>query len=439
MRKLEGSLGILLISALGGSVADYLPPARAQGLSSDQQLLVSIKAHMREELSHLPNYTCLESVARFQNQSAMQHPKLERMDTVRLEVAYSKDREWYGAPGDRKFSADNPFEFVGGGVMGSGTFAMNLHNVFEVASIDYRGQDELNGRRATKYDFRLPRAALEVSIPGGFGTVNQAGSFWVDPQSLDLIRLDSHVIEIPRYLPLDQMNTNVNYARTQIGLYTPLLPQEADLHILETSGREGFDRIEFTHCRAFSAQSAIHFGTTPQDAEPSPPDGLKTIPALSAVLGAVPPLLLVTVRLKTPITDKDVVGTLIEATISGDVRRKGKTVIPSGSLVRGRIRRLERYLNGRNDEFIVALEFTEVEVNGVALRFYADLLKMEKLREIRPNLYEQVVVRSGVEARTQTVTLPELPSVASFFVHGKRFTLTSGFGMIWRTRGLTRE
>ena len=212
-------------------------------------------------------------------------------------------------------------------------------------------------------------------------------------------------------------------------MYTPLLPQEADLHILETSGREGFDRIEFTHCRAFSAQSAIHFGTTPQDAEPLPPDGLKTIPALSAVLGAVPPFLLVTVRLKTPITDKDVVGTLIEATISGDVRRKGKTVIPSGSLVRGRIRRLERYLNGRNDEFIVALEFTEVEVNGVALRFYADLLKMEKLREIRPNLYEQVVVRSGVEARTQTVTLPELPSVASFFVHGKRFTLTSGFGM----------
>ena len=142
---------------------------------------------------------------------------------------------------------------------------------------------------------------------------------------------------------------------------------------------------------------------------------------------------------KTPITDKDVVGTLIEATISGDVRRKGTTVIPSGSLVRGRIRRLEPYLNGRNDEFIVALEFTEVEVNGVALRFYADLLKMEKLRDIRPNLYEQVVVRSGVEARTQTVTLPELPSVASFFVHGKRFTLTSGFGMVWRTRGLTRE
>jgi hypothetical protein len=123
------------------------------------------------------------------------------------------------------------------------------------------------------------------------------------------------------------------------------------------------------------------------------------------------------------------------------VRRKGKTVIPNGSLVRGRIRRLERYPNGKNDEFIVALEFTEVEVNGGPLRFYADLLKMDKRREIRPNLSEQVLVRSvaGVEARTQTVTLPELPGVASFFVQGKTFTLPSEFGMVWRTRGLTRQ
>jgi hypothetical protein len=66
---------------------------------------------------------------------------------------------------------------------------------------------------------------------------------------------------------------------------------------------------------------------------------------------------------------------------------------------------------------------------------------MEKRREIRPNLYEQVLVRSvaEVEARTQAVTLRELPGVASFFVHGKTFTVTSGFEMVWRTWGLTRE
>jgi len=59
MRTFNGLLGIILISALGGSVAYYLPATRAQDLSADQQLLVNIKAHIREELYRLPDYTCL--------------------------------------------------------------------------------------------------------------------------------------------------------------------------------------------------------------------------------------------------------------------------------------------------------------------------------------------------------------------------------------------
>ena len=37
----------------------------AQNLAPDVLLLRDIKSHMREELSRLPNYTCLETVARF--------------------------------------------------------------------------------------------------------------------------------------------------------------------------------------------------------------------------------------------------------------------------------------------------------------------------------------------------------------------------------------
>ena len=441
MRTFNGLLGIILISALGGSVADYLPATRAQDLSADQQLLVNIKAHIREELYRLPDYTCLESVARFHNQPARQHSKLEGMDTVRLEVVYSNHREWYGSPGDKNFSADNPFGFIGSGMIGTGAFAMIAHNIFEIAQITYQGREDLSGRSAVKYGFHLPRPALQIDLPGGSGTTGQEGFFWADPQSLDVIRVDARATEIPRYVPLIESRMLVNYGRAQLGGSSALLPQQADLHMLETTGTESYDRIDFTHCRAFSAQSAIHFEAVPHDDKPLPSPSPKTISAQGGVLEAVPPFLLVTVRLKTPITDKDAVGTLIEATISGDVRRKGKTVIPNGSLIRGRIRRLERYPNGRNDEFIVALEFTEVEMNGGPLRFYADLLKMDKRREVRPNLYEQVLVKSvaGVEGRTQTVTLPELPGVASFFVHGRTFTLNSGLEMVWRTTGLIRR
>lgn len=418
--------------------------AAAQDLSPEPQLLVRIESHMREELSHLPNYTCLETIARFQNETARQSKppgRLEPLDTVRLEVVYSNRREWYGAPGERSLSADNPLEFVDSGLVGTGAFAMILHNVFEAAMITYRGQEDLGGRTAVKYDFRLPGPALKISIPGGLGTVGQEGSFWVDPQSLDLIRLDSRAIDIPRYLPLEETSTKVNYARTQIGGATALLAQQADLHMLETSGVEGYDRIEFTHCRAFSAQSAIRFASEPHNTgEPSPSEGPNTLSVARAV-EAVPALLLVTVQLTTPITDKDAVGTLIEGKISGDVLRKGKIVIPNGSLVRGRIRRLERYRDSGSKDFIVGLEFTEVQIDGESRRFYADLLRMDKRPGIRPSLSEQVLVTSsaGLRTRSQTITLPELPGVASFFVYGKTFTVPSGFRTVWRTRGLIRH
>jgi hypothetical protein len=414
--------------------------AAAQDVSPELQLLERIKSHMRKELSQLPNYTCLETLARFQNESKPRG-KLEPLDTVQLEIAYSGRREWYGAPGDRNFSSENPRELVASGMIGTGAFAIILTNVFHSGLITYRGQEESGGRPAAKYDFRMPGKALEISIPGGLGTVGLEGSFWVDPQSLDLIRLDAHAIDIPPYLPLEEDDSKVYYARTQIGEYTALLAQEADLHMLETRGAENYDRIEFTHCRAFSAQSNIRFDAEPHDAaEPLPSNNLKTLSAAGAVVEAVPPFLLTTVQLTKPITDKDAVGELIEARVSGDVVQKGKIVIPSGSLVRGRIRRLERYRGKQSADFIVGLEFTEVEVSGGPLRFYADLLSMDKRPGIRQSLSEQVLVTTGagVEAKTQLITLPELPGVASFFIQGKTFSVPVGFRTVWRTRGLIR-
>ena len=68
-------------------------------------------------------------------------------------------------------------------------------------------------------------------------------------QSLDLIRIECHAINIPSYLPLDESSTVVNYAHTHVGDLVGLLPQRADMHTREAKGIEAYDRIEFTHCR----------------------------------------------------------------------------------------------------------------------------------------------------------------------------------------------
>jgi hypothetical protein len=419
--------------------------AAAQDLAPEVLLLAHIRSHMRGEISRVTNYTCLETTARFHSERggpSKTRAKMQPLDTVRLEVAYTNHHEWYGSPGDRNFTEDNPAAFIGSGMIGNGFFAITLHNIFvnNLATFTYRGEETVGGRTASRYDFRLSRRSdgFTVSLAEGAGEVGEQGSFWADPESLDLIRLESQADEIPPYLPLTEMTLNVSYARMRIGEYGALLAQDADLHMLKTMGEESYNHLEYTHCRAFSAQSDIRFDSGFQDgAQPLPADRPKTISDAGAA-DAVPPFLPIALQLTAPITDRDTVGALIEARVSGDVVRKGKTVIPNGSLVRGRIRRLERYKTGA--EFIVGLEFTEVEVNGRRLRFYADLIGMDRRPGIRPSLYEPIVVRSsgGYQTTSQTITLHELPGVASFFVGGKTFTIPSGFRMVWRTRGLLR-
>jgi hypothetical protein len=415
--------------------------ATAQDPFADPVMLARIKAHMREELSRLSNYTCLETIDRFRNRPNSQSSRLEQADIVRLEVVYSDHKEWYGAPGDRAFSTDNPEGLVSNGLIGTGPFATTMANVFiaDTARVGYGGHADLGYRTVAKYNFHLPSPALSITLAGGFGTTGEEGSFWVDPQTLDLIRLESHAIEIPLYLPLAETSTTVTYARTQIGGVRALLAQQADMHLLETGGQESYDRIEFTHCRAFSAESALRFDSNPGDVPAATgSEGSRTVTAPGAILEAVPPFLPVTLELTTPITERDAVGTLIAARVLGNVVRKKKIVIPNGASVKGRIRRLERYLDSASKEFVVGLEFTEVEATDGRLRFYADLVRTEKRPDIHPSYSEKVLVRShgGVEAQTQTVTLRELPGVASFFVDGATFTIPSGFRMVWRTRGL---
>jgi len=411
--------------------------ATAQGLAPEVLLLSRIKRHLREELAHVPNYTCLETISRFRDdpKSPLQSRKgLARMDTVRLEVVFTAGHEWYGSPGARDLSVDNPVAFIGGGMIGTGAFAMGLENIIEGGIFTYRGEDTMNGRPAVRYDFRLPRLlqALQISVPGGAGMVGEEGSIWVDPQSLDLIRAESRAAEIPPYVPVQDAGTNVNYARMRIGDSNTLLAQQADSSMLDGSNVESYNRIEFTHCRSYTATSAISF-----DSRPGPADGaVSAAPAPPEVGAAIPAFLEVAVLLTTPVSDKDSVGTSIEGKISGDVVHKGKVVVPDGSLVHGRIRRLEHYED--RDVFGVGLELTDVEVRGEWLPFYADLLRVDKDPRIQLELSRRVLVprRSGVEVADEAITLLELPGVASFFVKGDNFTLSAGFRLVWRTRGL---
>ena len=418
--------------------------AGAQSLPPEVILLARIKSHLREELSRMPNYTCLETISRFRGAP---HAQLKPLDRVRLEIVYSNHQEYFGSPGDREIGVDDPRAFIGGGMIGNGLFAMTLNNILEGGQFTYRGDELVAGRSAVRYDFHIPGMykGLVISVPGGSGTVGEDGSIWVDRSSLDtldhayaLARITAVATEIPPSLPISGMTTDVSYARTRIGEHTVLLAQQADIDLSTSNGLEDFDRFEFTHCRAYSAESQIRFDTEPGRAAEYMPQS-SAMPLFRGLASeSIPALLAVTVQITTPITQSDSVGTLIRGKVSGDVTRKGKIVIPDGSVVRGRIRRFEQHETGK--AFIVGLEFTEIDVRGRSIPFYADLLRIEKNPLIKPALSERVFVhRAGrIQVAEETINLHELPGVASFFVTGQSFRLPVGFRMVWRTRGPIR-
>ena len=170
------------------------------------------------------------------------------------------------------------------------------------------------------------------------------------------------------------MTTSIDYARTRLGNdLVVLLPQTAELRLVKYSGEISHNRIEFTHCRVFGAESTVDFNA-PDSAEQVSRFGASSV---DETLRPLPGGLQIVVKLRSRISVDMAVGTLIDGGVAANVGAKHAVVIPADSPVRGRIRRMESYTNPF-PYFIVGLEFTEVEVQGIRYLFYADLVDIDR-------------------------------------------------------------
>jgi len=245
-------------------------------------------------------------------------------------------------------------------------------------------------------------------------------------------------------LPVNEMTTRIDYARTRMGNdVVVLLPQTAEQHLVMYSGEINHNRIEFTHCRVFGAESTIDFNA-PDSAEPTPHFGASSV---DETLHALPGGLQIAVALRSRISGDMAVGTLIDGVVASDVAAKGTVVIPADSPVRGRIRRMESYTTPF-PYFIVGLEFTEVEVQGIRHAFYADPINIDRAPGVEltlftknttttltnPRLFGDLTTRQTIES----LSLFSLPGVATFFCKGAKLELPQGFRTAWKTRPLKR-
>ena len=142
------------------------------------------------------------------------------------------------------------------------------------------------------------------------------GSFWADPQTFEAVRVDIRADVIPPLLRVSDATARIDYSRVRIGASDVLLPQSAEQTLRQLSDYESGNRIEFTHCNQYAAESVISF-----DGQTGPSSVLRRL---------------------------------------------------SFRLVSGRLRRLEKYTD-ESPYFVVGLEFSEVDFPGNRARFFAEL------------------------------------------------------------------
>jgi len=407
------------------------------GLPRQVLQLAELKRAIEADLAALTNYTCIETVERSRRKNAKQ--PFRYVDTVRVEVAVTKDDELYSWPGAHHFEERSITDMVGAGTIASGSFATEIRSVFldNTSIIAWHGEEDMFGRPALRWDYRIPYnlSGWTLQYAGHTGRVSASGAFWIDAASMELLRLETNADEIPPDVPIAAVKSTLDYGRVRIGSRTLLLPQRASLELAELTGQQSLNRIEFTHCREFTVQSALI-------SELSPESGPAVAPVAELTL---PVGLRLFVRLAHSIdSEQAVVGDALSAIVESSAGHKG-TMVPKGAVLRGRIRRLERY-SIPTGHYIVGLEFTELEFPGHQARFFGEMDYVDPVPGLKwfvtTSRMKTLELADGgriTSSESEKYWTVQMPGASTFFVEGSKFRLPEGLHMTWRALKLAAK
>ena len=284
-------------------------------------LLARIKTKAAENLQRLPNYTCTETIERSRR---ARHSKTSSGSTRSgLEVALVGGKELFSWPGAGKFEEKGIGELVGSGAaIGNGAFALHAKSIFLSTwpTFTYVGERPLEGRSAIRYDYVVPQMVSRYQIRAGASQarVGYHGSFWVEPDTLDLIRLEVYADSLSTNLELRESSDALEYRQVRIGDVDFLLPQSSELRMIDLLGNESRNRTRLSECRQYTGESVVTFGDIP-------PPSVMAAPAPQMKPIHLPSGLRVEMRLQTPIqSGRSATGDPVKALLGRDLMSDGK-------------------------------------------------------------------------------------------------------------------
>jgi hypothetical protein len=326
------------------AAAPFLP---AQGADA----LPRIREKMTSVLLRQPNYTCTETIERTR-QPVGSRSRIE--DTLRLEVALVGGKEMFAWPGSRQFEDRELRELVTTGMFGNGNFAIYARILFlsDVATFEDRGKTQLGGRPALRYDFRVARSVSghRLRVNDREAVAGFHGSFYADPVTLEVRRMEVVAEDIPAELNLLEAENTVDYGRLPIGDEEFLLPVESRL-MMAMPDVVNRNWVRFSSCRKFAGESTLSFND-PILTETSAPAAPREVEIPAGL----------TLQLEMPDLDlmQAAVGDPIRAILQADLKYRRQLLAPKGSAARGRIVQLDRY----SGYFAFQIEFQDLDWPG---------------------------------------------------------------------------
>ena len=397
-------------------------------------LLEQIKLRALEDLASVPNYVCVDSIAR-----SLRIPgehQFRPLDRVHLELAHIEGADRFSWLGNFAFQSRNPTAMVGYGAGFGGDFADNRDLVFKSnwTRISYAGRVTIDGLPALRYEYDNPRGALAVINGDQSGFAAARGAFWVDPETLDLLQIDIEGYNIPSNLAVRSISDRTMYRRALIGKHIVLLAHNSEFRLTDADGTVKRNASIFSNCREYTADSTVTFGSSPT---------LRLPPPTMENSHVQPGLQLQLVLDRTLDANEAAAGDPIRAHILKSVGS-----IPRGAHVYGRVKRIINFNDqiplprpgqppptpkhavwGRHPgEVLIQIEFSQIEYRRSRAPFIARLIDLESQPGKRAT-----EIRSFGYLEDDAVVMYDPPGTASIYVSKESPVIGRGVIMQWVT------
>ncbi|MBM3739216.1 MAG: hypothetical protein FJW39_25865 [Acidobacteria bacterium] len=348
-------------------LACLCPFLGADGQTAD--VIPRLRAHLKQTLSKLPDYTCQQTIVRTSREADSN--QFKPVDTIQVQVGLINRKEQYTWPDSRQFDNRELRDLVGKGIVSTGNFADHVQHIFLTPETQFtpRGPETVDEISAMRIDYELPVefSRYVLRIPPSEAEVGVKGSFWYDPATLDLVRLEVIATDIPPELRVSGLANDLRYSRQPIGQAMVLLPLRAKLVITDLDAKEEYhNSIAFAGCKQYQAESLIKFPGADEELTPPKLEG-------PARLSSVPSKMRLDVVLDHDIEpEKAALGEAVRAVLVKPAVHAGEVVAPEGSTVHGRLVRLEKEAVPF-PHFVTGIEFHTIEISGNRLDLHATM------------------------------------------------------------------